>query len=326
MCTDVITMTCVRNIADVRVPWHMDVGQGLLLLAEGAGTVALAFAIAVAVYVLGSFALMGAHVKARPRGTSFRELVRELTWASLSQPFLPLFYLFGSRLGEGSGTPVVFVHGYMQNRIDFVFLARLLRRRGIGPMFGFNYPWWSSVPKNAARLDRFVADVLSRTGAKAVDLVCHSMGGLVAMEMMRQEAERADVRVRRCITIATPHAGIVWQGPIIGFEGASLRKGSKLLDAHAQLKLAVPTLSIYSSHDNVVHPPETSSLVKRGGRDVEVEGLAHLAILFSPAVAAHVADFLLEPEIRVPAVLDAVSTDEEDMKNPSSESERAHAR
>lgn len=320
----------VRNTGAVHVPWHSDVSQALLLVADVVAVVVLALALGIGVYVLGSFLLMRSHVKERPYGVSLRELARETFWSGLSQPLVPLYYLVGARLGRGSGVPIVFVHGYMQNRVDFVYLARLLRRRGLGPMFGFNYPWFSSIPRNAARLDRFVAKVCAETGAKAVDLVCHSMGGLVAMEMLRQEADRSKLKVRRCVTIATPHAGVVWQGPIIGFEGTSLRKGSKLLDAHAQAKLAVPCLSIYSTHDNVVHPPETSSLARRGGRDLEVHGLAHLAILFSPAVAGHVADFLVAPDEEPPAALDAVSagaeTDEDDMKNASSEPDRARLR
>jgi hypothetical protein len=100
--------------------------------------------------------------------------------------------------------------------------------------------------------------------------------------------------VRRCVTIATPHAGVIWRGPMIGIGATSLRRGSKLLEAHAGFTLTVPTLSLFSSHDNIVHPKETSSLVRRGGRDVEVEGFGHLAILFSSAVADHVASFLAE--------------------------------
>jgi predicted alpha/beta hydrolase family esterase len=214
----------------------------------------------------------------------------------------------------------------MQNRIDFLYIARALGRRGLGPMYGFNYPWFSSIPKNAARLDAFVQRVCKETKSELVDLVCHSMGGLVAMEMMRREADRAKLRVRRCVTIASPHGGVVWNGPIIGFEGASLRKGSKLLEAHATAKLAVPTLSIYSSHDNVVFPKATSSLALRGGRDVEVEGPAHLAILFSPDAARHVADFLLEPDAPPPAVTGALTSEanananlKQDMKISSSD-------
>jgi pimeloyl-ACP methyl ester carboxylesterase len=326
-------MGYVVSAAGAHVPWHIEVSQAVQAALEGIAGALLGLAIAIGIYALGSFLLMRRHVPVRGRREALRELVRELSWAAVSQPLIPLFYLLGRRFGRGgrrsdrgSGptaagrSPVVFVHGYMQNRAGFFYLARALGRRGLGPLYGFNYPWFSSIPRNAARLARFVAKVCAETGAASVDLVCHSMGGLVAMEMMRREGERAEhgerVRVRRCVTIATPHAGVVWRGPILGFAGASLRRGSKLLDAHARVRLAVPTLSIYSSHDNVVHPKETSQLAARGGRDLEVAGLAHLAILFSPAVAAHVADFLREPDAPPPAVLGAVTPEELEASEP----------
>jgi pimeloyl-ACP methyl ester carboxylesterase len=261
----------------------------------------------IAAYVFGSFFLMGKHVSARQIGRSIRELARELWVAGWTQPLIPLFYLLGRRMDaffvqrgeEGlakARVPIVFVHGYMQNRVGFLGLARALGREGLGPMYGFNYPWFTSIASNAKRLDRFVERVCTETGAAAVDLVCHSMGGLVAMEMMRDEARREKLKVRRCVTIATPHAGVMWRGPLLGIGAASLRRGSKLLDAHAGHKLAVPCLSVYSTHDNIVHPKESSSLALRGGRDVEVDDVAHLAILFSPRVAEHVASFLAEPD------------------------------
>ncbi len=278
-------------------------------LAAAGGTVLLV-AGAIAVYAFGSFLLMGRHVGARERGRSLRELARELWIAGLTQPLLPLFYFVGRRMdaffvrrgteGVGAGrsphVPIVFVHGYMQNRVGFVGLARAFARVGLGPTFGFNYPWFSSIDSNAARLERFVDRVCEETGSAAVDLVCHSMGGLIAVEMMRGEVARGSLKVRRCVTIASPHAGVMWRGPLLGFGAGSLRRGSKLLEAHAGQKLTVPCLSVYSTHDNIVHPKESASLALRGGRDVEVDGPAHLAILFSPKVAAHVAEFLREPE------------------------------
>ncbi len=68
---------------------------------------------------------------------------------TVSQPLMPLFYAVGRRMGSGSGdVPVVCVHGYMQNRVDFVALARQLERSGAGPIYGFNYPWFDTVEKN----------------------------------------------------------------------------------------------------------------------------------------------------------------------------------
>jgi pimeloyl-ACP methyl ester carboxylesterase len=277
----------------------------LQVMGVGLAAVVGAVGIGIAVYVLGSFLLMRGHTSERRLGVSLREILREAFLAILTQPLLPFFYLVGHRMdrltplfsppARGRGErPVVFVHGYMQNRVDFLGLARALSRRGLGPLFGFNYPWFASVPSNAVRLDRYIERVCRETGAAAVDLVCHSMGGLVAMEMMRDEAKRETLKIRRCVTIATPHAGVAWRGPMIGIEAGSLRRGSKLLEVHAGLKVAVPCLSVYSTHDNVVHPKETSSLALRGGKDVEVDGPAHLALLFSPHVAEHVAGFLVE--------------------------------
>jgi pimeloyl-ACP methyl ester carboxylesterase len=269
--------------------------------------VAALVTVAIAAYAFGSFSMMGRHVTAREIGRSLRELVRELWIATVTQPFLPLFYLVGHRMDaffarrgedglEKACVPIVFVHGYMQNRVGFLGLARALAQHGLGPMFGFNYPWFVSIASSSRRLDRFVERVCKETGAAAVDLICHSMGGLVAMEMMRDEAHREKLKVRRCVTIATPHAGVMWRGPLLGFGATSLRRGSKLLEAHAGVKLAVPCLSVYSTHDNIVHPKESASLALRGGRDVEVDDVAHLSILFSPKVAEHVAAFLAEPD------------------------------
>ncbi len=263
----------------------------------------------VLLYALGSFVLMRPHTTARALGISMRELAREAFLASFTQPFLPLFYVIGHRLEPFSlrrrpepvsAVPVVFVHGYMQNRVGFVGLARALSKHRIGPLFGFNYPWFSSIEASSRRLARFVERTCAETGSASVDLVCHSMGGLVAMELLRSATHEASRRVRRCVTIATPHAGVRWTGPILGLGATSLRRGSKLLAAHAEHMLALPTLSIFSSHDNIVHPKETSFLVKRGGRDIEVGGSGHLALLFSPNVAEHVATFLLEPDRTVP--------------------------
>ena len=261
----------------------------------------------VLVYALGSFALMRRHTAGRAFGTSLRELAREVFLVGVTQPLVPLFYMLGHRMdpllarlangseGVASGVPVVFVHGYMQNRVDFLGLARALARRRIGPLFGFNYPWFGSLESNAKRLERFVERVCRETGSAVVDVVCHSMGGLVAIEMLRDEVGKAPLKVRRCVTIATPHAGVAWRGPMLGVGATRLRRGSKLLEAHARYALTLPVLSVFSSHDNIVHPKETSHLAKRGGRDVEVEGFAHLSLLFAPAVAEHVASFLLEP-------------------------------
>jgi pimeloyl-ACP methyl ester carboxylesterase len=244
-------------------------------------------------YVAVSFVLMRAHVAPRTWKASAREILRETFWAALTQPLIPLYYLLGFSMGgDGPGDPVVFVHGYFQNRANFIGLARAIRAAGLAPMYGFNYPWGMRVEQNAARLARFVEKVCGQTGRTHVTLVAHSLGGLVALEYMHS-LEGAQ-RVRGCVTIASPHAGVRWRGPLLGEVGEQVRHGCDFLMDRAGRTIAVPTLSIFSSHDNLVHPPETSALTTRGGKDRLVADVGHLAILFDKDVTSEVVTFLGE--------------------------------
>jgi len=245
--------------------------------------------VGILVYVLASFVLMRPHVERRPRWSHLREALREIAWAALTQPLLPLFYVIGRRMAAGTGIPVVVVHGYTQNRVDFLRIARACGKAGVGPVYGFNYPWFATVPEAARRLARFVDDVRRETGAARVDLVAHSLGGLVSLEYMHGAGAAS---VRRLVTIASPHAGIAWRGPIVGRCGPQIRAGSEFLVERADRAVSPSCLSIYSTHDNVVHPPTTSALARRGGLDHRVSDVGHLSILFDPRVAEAVVDFL----------------------------------
>ena len=252
--------------------------------------VALAIVVGVGGYVVGSYLLARAHHEARPFPVFLRAALFEVLCALAVQPLVPLFYLLGRRMAGGDGEPVVLVHGYFQNRADFVWMARALRRAGLGPVYGINYPWTASIVNNAVRLAAFVERVCRETGKEQVSIVAHSMGGLVALEYLHEPAGQR--RVRRCVTIASPHAGVVWRGPILGASGIELRKGGAYLLERVERRIAVPTLSIFSTHDNIVHPPATSALVARGGTDRPIEHAGHLSTLFDRTVLGEVIAFL----------------------------------
>ena len=54
------------------------------------------------------------------------------------------------------GRPIILIHGFTQNRTNFVWLARVLRRWGLGPFFGFDYFSFDRVEESARELQRFV--------------------------------------------------------------------------------------------------------------------------------------------------------------------------
>ena len=115
------------------------------------------------------------------------------------------------------------------------------------------------------------------------------MGGLVARHCIRLAPDR----VRRCVTIASPHSGVGFRKiPIVGRGGRQLRAGTRFLMELSGAPLGVPMLSIFSTHDNIVAPAHSAaSLEPWGGRDFVVDHVGHLTILFDKRVANAVADF-----------------------------------
>jgi triacylglycerol lipase len=275
----------------------MPFGSPITATLAAAAGISSIFLTICALYVVISFALLWRTVPPPPFGSRLRIMTRELVLAALVQPLLPLFYLVGRKLGGGQGQPIVFVHGYFQNRADFLAIARHFRKNGLGPLYGFNYPWMASTAHNVERLARFVATVCAETKQPTVDLVAHSMGGIVCLEYIADETHRT--RVRRCVTVASPHAGVLWAGPMIGAASREIRATSNFLVERRERPIAVPCLSLFSAADNVVFPMTTSALTPRGGTDHEAPLAGHFSILFEPSVMAAAANFLAESDAAV---------------------------
>jgi pimeloyl-ACP methyl ester carboxylesterase len=153
--------------------------------------------------------------------------------ASLGTPVLG----FGAS-GPVSRTPVIFLHG--NNDMPFAtacnpFYGKLhafaesFLARGYEPseLWGLGYQGAQcdlaasptnrsgeahSTIANVPDLRRFVHAVLAYTDAKRVDIVGHSLGGTLARAWLQED--RAWHLVRRLVSIASPHHGIITCGPL----------------------------------------------------------------------------------------------------------------
>jgi len=178
----------------------------------------------------------------------------------------------------GARTPVVIVHGYLSNRGYFAPLVAWLEARGVAPIFVPNYrSIFSTIERGAAELHAAIEQACS-AGAPKVVLVCHSMGGLLARRYLQEHGE---ARVARLVTIASPHHGTVLSKLGVGEHARQMCRGSDFLlsleRAEAEKPPKVPAMSIYSVHDNLVSPQDTSRLA--WARNVAVAGVGHVAIL-----------------------------------------------
>lgn len=183
---------------------------------------------------------------------------------------------------------VVLIHGYLGNRAMLLPLAGYLRWRGIPQVLAFDYPSGAGVERGAIALREFLRR--SVRGGR-IDLVCHSLGGLVARVYL-QELGGAR-RVDRCITLGTPHRGTYNSYWLTSRVGRELRPDSALLSRLEESRPAagrVRFLSVIAGSDNLVVPRVHSA----HGEEIRIPDLGHVGMLFSPHVLRIVAERLLD--------------------------------
>lgn len=247
-----------------------------------------------ALYVTFSYAESRSRLPKRSATEALRWILREVWLVAWTQPLMPFFQLFGQHMGSGGGdVPVVLVHGYFQNRIDFLYLAARLRKAGCGRLYAFNFLWPQRLEASSEQVREFVDRVRHETGATSVDMLTHSTGGLFALDLIAEDP----AAVRKAVVIAIPAQGVPWRGPVLGRSGSQLRVGSLYQSSRSKIVEGAPVLSLFSAHDNLVHPVTTSQLEGECVRNVGVEGPGHLSVLFDKRVADEAVAFLMDSTV-----------------------------
>ncbi|WP_137993852.1 lipase family alpha/beta hydrolase [Streptomyces vilmorinianum] len=193
--------------------------------------------------------------------------------------------------GTDAGRPVVLLHGFVDNRSVFVLLRRSLARQGgRRHIESFNYsPLTCDLRAAADLLGRHVEELCARAGHHEVDIVGHSLGGLIARYYVQRLG--GDTRVRTLVMLGTPHAGTTaapWAGahPLV----RQMRPGSEVLRELAEPAPDCRTrcVSFWSDLDQVMVPVETARLDHPDlvVHNVRVSGIGHLALPVHPTVAA----------------------------------------
>lgn len=179
--------------------------------------------------------------------------------------------------------PIVLVHGYGCSRGVWWWLGRQLEAAGHTVASVSLYPPYTSIGKLVPLLNQRIEEVCRATGADQVVLIAHSMGGLVCRSYLARHGRRY---VERLITIASPHAGSELARIGIGQNAREMEPGSLWLGDLATEDVPVPTISIRTPHDNYVMPQDNQRLP--GAIDVELDGIGHLAVLYSRRTAEEV--------------------------------------
>jgi len=213
---------------------------------------------------------------------------REFSALARSAPRMILYrWLMPDPPPAPAALPILLLHGVGCNAGVWSGFRRHLEECGIGPVYALSYgPPLASIEHFADQVAEKIVAIGVATGASQVVLVGHSMGGLVARAYLRQYGGG---KVRRLITIGTPHYGSMHAWLMAGMSLAQMRpKNAWLVDLNGNGAGAdgVPVASIWSWHDSMV-TPQTSSRID-WGENVVLTGVAHNALLDDPGVWAKV--------------------------------------
>jgi pimeloyl-ACP methyl ester carboxylesterase len=169
-------------------------------------------------------------------------------------------------------TPVVFVHGFLGDRTNFHGIRSTLAARGVTNVAYFEYAPRLDWPRLATRLGRALDALREAMGVRWVDVLGHSLGGLVARHLLEM---RADAPIRRLVTLGSPYVG----SPLPRNE-----------------------LALFGDHDPIVprpHPrygPHAPHMHPRG-RVVVVPECGHWGLLVHEEVMREATRFLTSPSL-----------------------------
>lgn len=185
--------------------------------------------------------------------------------------------------------PVLLLHGIGCNAGVWSEMRAFLARQRVAPVYAMSYgPPFIPIPATAPQIAAKIAQIERDTGASQVVIVAHSMGGLVARSYVRAYGS---AHVRRLVTIGTPYAGSMHAWLMTGASLADMRPGSAYLATLREPtpeEKAVPTVSIWSWHDTMVTPQDSSRLPY--GVNVVLAKIAHNALIGDSRVQRQVAE------------------------------------
>jgi len=197
-------------------------------------------------------------------------------------PFRAMFHTRSDRgCGPSDGPVVLLQHGYVNNGAVWFFTGRALEAQGYR-VFTIDQPPFASIDTMGVRLAERVNDVLARTGASRLTLVAHSMGGLICRAYLRSHG---GTRIDRLVTMGSPHHGTFHAYLASGPNGAQMRPGNPWLEALGTTEVGIPFTSIYSVHDTIISPQDSS--VMPGAENIELTGIGHVSMPSGSAARAH---------------------------------------
>lgn len=181
--------------------------------------------------------------------------------------------------------PVVLIHGYFHNLSGYFVLSQKLKKRGWTHIYPINlntYTW--SIEEMAREVKKVVEGIIKNTRHKKVDIIGHSLGGLVGRYYVQNLGGYKNVN--NLIALATPNWGTQLAIFGIGPSAKQMRPQANFID---RLNTDINNLrkinfaSIWSPFDALIIP-STNAILRGAGKNIRIDFVGHLGMLYSDRV------------------------------------------
>ena len=197
---------------------------------------------------------------------------------------------------DAAETPILLVHGIIDNHATFTVMECALRRRGFQTLSTYDYGLLThNIPHAAARLGEAIAQLSTTIGYERIHVIGHSLGGLIARYYVQRLG--GDHHVHTLVTLGTPHQGtqLAWAAPLLPLV-RQLTPNSSVIQ-----ELAEPTpecqtrfIAFYSDIDHLVIPGHNARLDHPDlhVQNIQVRGVGHLSMPNNGRIAYTIAQAL----------------------------------
>jgi triacylglycerol lipase len=197
---------------------------------------------------------------------------------------------------DAAATPILLVHGFIENHAIFTVMERALRRRGFQMLTAYDYGLLTNnIPRAAIRLGETIESLATHSGYERIHVIGHSLGGLITRYYVQRLG--GDSCVHTLVTLGTPH------------QGTHLARAAPLLPLVRQLapsspviqELAEPApgcrtrfIAFHSDIDPVIVPSGNARLEHPdlNVRNIGVRGVGHLSLPHNGRIAFTIAEAL----------------------------------
>jgi len=204
---------------------------------------------------------------------------------------------------DAAATPILLVHGIVDNHTIFSPLERALRRRGFTDLSSFDYGVLTHDVRATARdLATAIEKLTDESGYEKVHVIGHSLGGLITRYYVQRMGGHQ--RVHTAVTLGTPHQGtaLARAGSVLPLI-RQLRPDSDLI---AELGEPAPDcdtrfIAFHSDLDQLIRPGRNARIEHPDlrARNVAVRGIGHMSLTNDAGIAFQIAAALAQLDDRV---------------------------